>query len=344
MLQVLEAAMLPEHFQALLVEQQDGAQSVAVRSLSPEALPSGDVVVAVRYSSLNYKDGLAVTGAAKILRSFPMVPGIDLVGTVVESASQAYQPGDAVVLTGWGIGERHWGGYTELTRVRSEWLVPLTPGLSMAHSMAIGTAGLTAMLCVLAIEESGVQPGSREVLVTGAVGGVGSMAVALLARAGFQVVASTGRPEEHAYLTALGAARVIDRREIAAPGRPLESETWAAAVDTVGGDTLAGVLRSVAYHGVVAACGNAGGVQLTTTVLPFILRGVRLVGIDSVMVPYQRRVQAWARLAHDLTPDLLDRMMQIEPVAHIPALSQQITAGRIRGRVVIDVGTWSDPS
>ncbi len=331
--------MLPETYTALLVDQREGATVAEIRTLTPADLPPGDVIVRVAYSSLNYKDGLAVTGTGKIIRSFPLVPGIDLAGTVIESGSPAYKPGDAVILTGWGIGERYWGGYTQLTRVKSEWLVPLPNGLSQLHSMAIGTAGLTAMLCVMALEEAGIVPNNREVLVTGAAGGVGSVAVALLAKAGFSVVAATGRPETHDYLRMLGAARVVDRAEIAAPGRALEGETWAAAIDTVGGDTLAGIIRALAYNGAVAACGNAGGVQLNTTVFPFILRGTKLLGVESVLCPFNRRQVAWARLAQDLTPELLDSLVQVVSLANVPEVSRQIVAGQIRGRVVVDVNT-----
>jgi len=331
--------MLPETYTALLVDQREGATVAEIRTLTPADLPPGDVIVRVAYSSLNYKDGLAVTGTGKIIRSFPLVPGIDLAGTVIESGSPAYKPGDAVILTGWGIGERYWGGYTQLTRVKSEWLVPLPNGLSQLHSMAIGTAGLTAMLCVMALEEAGIVLNNREVLVTGAAGGVGSVAVALLAKAGFSVVAATGRPETHDYLRMLGAARVVDRAEIAAPGRALEGETWAAAIDTVGGDTLAGIIRALAYNGAVAACGNAGGVQLNTTVFPFILRGTKLLGVESVLCPFNRRQVAWARLAQDLTPELLDSLVQVVSLAHVPEVSRQIVAGQIRGRVVVDVNT-----
>jgi acrylyl-CoA reductase (NADPH) len=328
---------LPETFRALVADQRDGALSCEIRTLHPADLPPGDVTIRVLYSSLNYKDGLAVTGAGKVIRSFPLVPGIDLVGEVLESGAAAYAPGDMVILTGWGIGERHWGGYTELTRVRSEWLIPLPDGLTPQHAMAIGTAGLTAMLCVLGLEEAGVTPGEREVLVTGAAGGVGSVAIALLAKAGHRVVAATGRPQESEYLTQLGAGRIIDRAQLSAPGRPLESEIWAGAIDTVGGDTLAGILRATAYNGAVAACGNAGGIQLNTTVFPFILRGIKLLGIESVMCDLERRSRAWARLANDLAPELLDRMMQIIPLEQVPEQSQVILGGAIRGRVVIDL-------
>jgi acrylyl-CoA reductase (NADPH) len=256
---------------------------------------------------------------------------------VIESASPRYQAGDQVILTGWSAGERYWGGYTQYTRVRSEWLVPLPQGLTAQQSMAIGTAGLTAMLCVLAIEEAGVVPSQREVLVTGAAGGVGSVAIALLAKAGFRVVAATGRAHEAAYLQQLGASRVIDRATLSAPGKPLESEQWAGAVDTVGGDVLTGVIRSMASNGAVAACGNAGGIQLNTTVFPFILRGVKLLGVESVMCPFERRVQAWERLARDLDPGVFEQMTQVIPLASIPEWSRTILAGQVRGRVVVDV-------
>lgn len=330
--------MTQESFTALVVDQRDGAQYSEIRTLTQADLPAGDVLVRVRYSSLNYKDGLAVTGTSKILRSLPMVPGIDLAGEVVESASPSYKPGDAVVLTGWGVGEKHWGGFTQLTRVRSEWLVPLPSGLSMLHSMAIGTAGFTAMLCVQALEDAGVRPSEREILVTGAAGGVGSVAVALLANAGFKVAASTGRPQEAEYLRSLGAQRIVDRAEISAPGRPMETETWAGAIDTVGGDTLAGILRYTAYGGAVAACGLAGGIQLSTSVFPFILRSVKLIGVDSVMVPFAPRQAAWLRLARDLSPALIDSMLQVVPLTQVAELSKTILAGRVRGRIVVDVG------
>lgn len=325
-------------FQALLLEEQAGAVQAAVKTLDSSALPPGDVLVQVQYSSLNYKDGLAVLNRAKVIRSYPMVPGIDFAGTVVESQSPAYKPGDPVVLTGWGVGERHWGGFAGMARVKAEWLVPLPHGLTLQRAMAIGTAGFTAMLSVLALAEQGVAPGAREVLVTGAAGGVGSVAVALLAKRGYTVAASTGRAETHEYLQLLGAKTLVERGALSAPSnRPLDSERWAGAVDTVGGDTLAGVLRQSAYHAVVAACGNAGGVALNTTVLPFILRGVRLVGIDSVMCPFERRVQAWNALAHELAPELLDSMTQVIGLEQLPAFAEMILAGQVRGRVVVEL-------
>jgi acrylyl-CoA reductase (NADPH) len=321
-------------FKALVLDQRDGQLSAAIQDVATESLPAGDVLVDVAYSSLNYKDGLAITGRGKIIRQFPMAPGIDFAGTVLESQHPAYQPGDQVVLTGWGVGERHWGGMSQRARVKGDWLVPLPDGLTLEQSMAIGTAGFTAMLCVMAIEAYGIVPG-RELLVTGASGGVGSVAVALLAQAGHAVVASTGRAAEAGYLSALGAREVIGR--LPAEGKPLESERWGGAVDTVGGATLAAVLRTLAYNAGVAACGNAGGVELNTTVFPFILRGVGLLGVESVMCPADRRRAAWARLARDLPADKLASMTQVVPLGEVPALSQSIVAGAVRGRVVIDV-------
>jgi acrylyl-CoA reductase (NADPH) len=298
-------------------------------------LPEGDVLIQVAYSDLNYKDGLAITGRGKVVRKFPMVPGIDLAGTVVESAAPEYKPGDQVVVTGWGLGEVHWGGMAQLARVKSGWLVPLPQGLSLKQAMGIGTAGFTAMQCVLALEEHGMRPSEREVLVTGASGGVGSIAVAALAKLGYHVVASTGKVDEHDYLRSLGARQVIGR--IAPSGKPLESERWGGAVDTVGGATLAAIFPALASNCAVAAVGNAGGAELNTTVFPFILRGVGLLGVVSVLVPFERRQQIWARLVHDLPANLLDGMIQVAPLAEAPALSQAICEGQLRGRQVIDV-------
>ncbi|WP_018464932.1 MDR family oxidoreductase [Calidithermus timidus] len=323
-------------FKALVVESGD-PYTTRLRELSLDDLPPGEVLVRVAYSSLNYKDGLAITGAAKVVRSFPMVPGIDFAGVVVESASPDYRPGDEVVLTGWGVGERHWGGLSQMARVRAEWLVPKPQGLSLHQAMGIGTAGFTAMLCVMALEDRGLRPDGREVLVTGAAGGVGSIAVALLAGLGYRVVASTGRPQERPYLESLGAAEILERNVLTAPAKPLESERFAAAVDTVGGAVLGGVLPRIAYGGSVAACGNAGGARLETTVFPFILRGVSLLGVDSVMCPRERRLRAWERLAHDLPPKLLEASVQTVNLAAVPELAQQILAGRVRGRVVVDL-------
>lgn len=329
--------MSADSFKALVLEQHDGEVQSSIKSLQTDDLPNNDVLVAVAYSGLNYKDGLALSGKSRIVRSYPMVPGIDFAGTVVESASPDYTPGDPVVLTGWGVGERYWGGYTQMARVKSEWLVPLPDGLTLQQTMSIGTAGLTAMLCVMALEEQGLTPAEqREIVVTGAAGGVGSVAVALLAHLGYNVTAATGRAETHDYLRGLGARAIIDRNELSAPGKPLESERWAGAVDTVGGDTLAGVIRSMAYESSIAACGNAGGIDLKTTVIPFILRGVRLIGVESVMCTLPRRRQAWDRLARDLPKAAFEPMTQVATLEDLPQLAGQILKGQIRGRVVID--------
>lgn len=308
----------------------------ALIELTDRDLPEGDVTVAVSYSSLNYKDGLAVTGKGKVIRNYPMVCGIDLAGTVETSESPEWVPGDEVVVTGWGLSESHPGGYTRRQRLRSEWLTRRPEGLSMVQTMAVGTAGLTAMLCVLALERAGVAPGPREVLVTGAGGGVGSVAVALLAATGHSVAASTGRSETHDYLRSLGASTIVDRADLATAGRPLDKERWAGAVDTVGSQTLATVLAQTAYGGAVAACGLAGGPDLPATVLPFILRNVSLLGIDSVMAPAERRREAWGRLARDLPLDRLDMMTTVEPMTTLPQLAETILSGQTRGRVVID--------
>jgi acrylyl-CoA reductase (NADPH) len=324
-----------DRFRALMLNEQDGKVQAAIQELDAGDLPEGEVLVRVAYSDLNYKDGLAVTGQGRVVRRYPMVPGIDLAGTVEESQSPAFKPGDAVLLTGWGIGERFWGGYTQLERVQADWLVPLPEDLSLQEAMGIGTAGFTAMLCVMALEAHGLTPGDRPVLVTGASGGVGGIAVALLAQLGHTVVASTGSSEAHDYLRALGAHEIIGRLQ--ASGKPLESERWGGAVDTVGGETLAALIPALAYGASVALCGNAGGAAFATTVLPFILRGVSLLGIDSVLCPPERRRTAWARLARELPKAALARMVQVAPLAAVPQLSQAILQGQIRGRVVIDV-------
>ena len=304
--------------------------------LTDDDLGEGDVTVAVAYSSLNYKDGLAVTGKGKIMRSHPMVAGIDLAGVVESSESPDWTPGDEVLVTGWGLSETHPGGFTQRQRVRSEWLTRKPEGLSLLQTMAVGTAGLTAMLCVLALEGAGVEPGAGDVVVTGAGGGVGSVAVAVLARLGHQVTASTGREETHDYLRSLGATGIVARDELATPGRPLDKERWIGGVDTVGSQTLATVLAQTRYRGAVAACGLAGGNDLPTTVLPFILRNVSLLGIDSVMCPAPVRAEAWTRLGTDLPTDLLETMTSVHPMTEVPALAEQILAGQTRGRVVID--------
>lgn len=326
-------------FKALVVDQKEDQTEVAIQELGPDSLPKGDVLVSVAYSSLNYKDGLAVTGKAKVLRRYPMVPGIDLAGTVVESESPKFKAGDKVLINGYEIGEKHWGGYTQLNRVNAEWLVPVPDGLSLQQTMAIGTAGYTAMLSVMALEEHGLTPtDQREVVVTGAAGGVGSMAVALLGKLGYNVVASTGRAETHDYLRNLGAKDFIDRSVLGEPSkRPMESERWAGAVDAVGGNTLDGLLKTMARHASIAISGNAGGIAVNTNVLPLILRGVNVLGIDSNFCPYERRVQAWKRLAEILTDNLLNTISQEASLEDVPALSEDILRGKIRGRIVVKI-------
>jgi acrylyl-CoA reductase (NADPH) len=337
-----DAAATEEHemtISAIVAREVDGRSHAELTQLDDDELGEGDVTVAVQYSSLNYKDGLAVTGRGRIVRHFPMVCGVDLAGRVEESDTQTWKPGDEVVVTGWGLSESHPGGYTQRQRVRSEWVTPCPDGLTLRQCMAIGTAGLTSMLCVLALEHEGLDPKDAEpVLVTGASGGVGSIAVSLLARLGYSVAASTGRPDTHGFLRELGATEIVDRAELTTPaGRPLESERWAGAVDVVGGETLATVLRQVRYRGSVAACGLTGGTDLPATVLPFILRGVKLLGVDSVSCPTDIRRRAWDRLAEDLSTDVLDSLTAIEPLGRVPELAEEILAGQIRGRVAIDV-------
>ena len=291
------------------------------------------------WSSLNYKDGLAMTGAPGVVRAFPMVPGIDLAGVVEESASPSFAVGDAVVVTGCGLSEKHWGGYAELARVPADFVLPLPVEFTVRQAMAIGTAGFTAMQCVDALERHGLRPGGRDVVVTGAAGGVGSIAVALLAGKGYRVVASTGRLEEAAYLQGLGAAEVMDRSELSAPAtRPMESERWGGAVDTVGGDTLAGLIRTLGHGCAVAACGLAGGVSLKTTVLPFILRGVSLLGVNSVEVANAERRRVWGMLAASLDRELLDGLTAEVGIEELPEAARRVLAGQVRGRVVVRVG------
>ncbi len=321
-------------FRAVLVTK----EGASFQNLSREQLPAGEVLVRIEYSSLNYKDGLAVTGKPGVIRSYPMVPGIDFAGRVEESAVAEFRPGDEVVVTGCGTSEVMWGGYSELARLDAQYIVPLPKGMTLAQSMAVGTAGFTAMQSVIALERHGLKPGGREVLVTGAVGGVGSTAVAILAKLGYSVAASTGRPEQADYLRSLGAVTIIDRVELAAPSkRPLESERWAAAIDSVGGDTLAAVLRTVETHGSVAACGLAGGSALNTTVFPFILRGVNLLGIDSPNVGKAGRLEIWSRLSRDLPLGKLDAMTRVQPIEEVFAAGEEILAGKIRGRVVFEI-------
>lgn len=325
-------------FKALIADQQDGKFTASIQEIDRSSLPPGEVLIRVAYSSLNYKDGLAVTGKPGVIRKFPMVPGVDLAGTVEESSSSSFRPGDQVVVTGCGTAETLWGGYSQYARLDADFLVPLPPGMTLTQVMGIGTAGFTSMQSVMTLEEHGLKPGGREVLVTGAVGGVGSVAVAILAKLGYKVAASTGRPQLHDYLRSLGATEILDRAAVAAPSkRPLETERWAAAIDSVGGETLASILRSIEVHGSVASCGLAGGPTFTTAVFPFILRGVNLLGIDSVRVSNARRRQIWARLTRDLPMNLLDKVIVVEPLEKIFALGEEILAGHIRGRVVVDV-------
>ena len=325
-------------FKALLLTKTEGAAPhCAVTELGEAQLPAGDVLVHVSHSTLNYKDGLAITGKAPVVRSFPMVPGIDFAGTVLESGDERYRVGDAVLLNGWGVGETHWGGLAQKARVKADWLVPLPAGMTASQAMAIGTAGYTAMLCVMALQQHGITPEQGPVLVTGANGGVGTIAIALLARLGFTVHASTGRLNEAAHLQALGAAEVIDRATLSAPGKPLQKERWAAAVDSVGSHTLANVCASLKYGGAVAACGLAQGMDLPASVAPFILRGVALLGVDSVMAPYARRAKAWERLARELPPEVLASNTETIALADAPAVAARLLQGQVRGRVVVDV-------
>ncbi|MDE1931332.1 MAG: oxidoreductase [Alphaproteobacteria bacterium] len=326
------------NFTALLLEESAGKVSARVASLPESDLPPGEVTVAVEYSTLNYKDGMVLQGIGKLVRKYPHVPGIDFAGTVESSTSPEWKPGDKVVLTGWRVGENSWGGYAQKARVKAGQLVRLPASLSTKQAMAIGTAGFTAMLAVTALEDNGLKPGAGEVLVTGAAGGLGSVAVAILAKLGYQVAASTGRPETHDYLRSLGASVLVDRTALAKPpARPLDSERWAGCVDSVGGTTLATVLTQLKYRAAVASCGLAGGSDLPATVLPFLLRGVRLIGIDSVMCPVPQRQAAWARLARDLPLDKLDAMTETARLADLPDLAPTILKGGVRGRLVIDV-------
>ncbi len=324
-------------FKAVFAEQIEGKPRVSIQQIDRASLPDSDVLVRVRYSDLNYKDGLAVTGRPGVIRKYPMIPGVDLAGVVEESSSPDWKPGDEVVVTGFGLSETVWGGYAELARMKAEWLVSLPNGLTLKQSMAIGTAGFTAMQCVIALERHGLAAGS-EVLVTGAAGGVGSIAVAILAKLGYRVAASTGRAELGDYLRSLGASEIVDRSTLTAPSkRPMESERWAGAVDSVGGDTLAAIVRSLVANGSVAACGVAGGAALNTTVFPFILRGVNLLGINSVYVSHSDRLLIWERLARDLPLPLLDSMTQEAPLEAVFDLGEKILAGAVRGRTVIRI-------
>ena len=324
-------------FKGILIEKDENNYSATLKDINDSLLPEGDVTVKVAYSSLNYKDGLAITGKSPVVRRFPMIPGVDLAGTVEASSNPDYQVGDSVLLNGWGVGETHWGGLAQKARMKGEWLVPLPSAFSLEQAMAIGTAGYTAMLCVLALERHGVTPGKGDIVVTGAAGGVGSVAVAVLSKLGYRVAAVSGRMEEANYLKGLGAAEVLGRAEFAIPGKPLGKERWAGAVDVVGSHVLANVCATTRYGGVVAACGLAGGMDFPATVAPFILRGVTLVGIDSVMCPRPARLEAWARLARDLDIAKLDAITHGIGLSEAIAAAPSLLAGQIRGRVVVDV-------
>jgi acrylyl-CoA reductase (NADPH) len=326
-------------FKALLVEQAaDGTQSIGIQSVDESRLPAGDVTVAVEYSTVNYKDGLCMTPGTGMVRKFPHVPGIDFAGTVVASDDSRYSVGNKVILTGWRVGENHWGGYATRARVKADWLVPLPNGLTTRQAMAVGTAGLTAMLAVMALEDHGLNPAKGEVLVTGAAGGVGSVATAILAHLGYAVAAVTGRPDTEPYLRNLGAARIIPRTDLAETVKqPLESESWAGCVDAVGGAMLARILGQMKYDGSVAAVGLAGGAKLPASIIPFLLRGVNLLGIDSVMKPFATRARAWDRIARDLPMAKLEAMIQPAVLSDLPGLAADILGGQVKGRVVVDV-------
>ncbi|MGH6986404.1 MAG: MDR family oxidoreductase [Caulobacteraceae bacterium] len=327
-----------DRFAALLLEKTEKGQTLRRAELERGDLMAGDVTVRVDYSTVNYKDGLALTGKAPVVRVWPLIPGIDFSGVVETSESPAFRQGERVVLNGWGVGETHHGGYAQLARVKADWLVALPDGISNRRAMAIGTAGYTAMLCVMELERQGLSPASGEVLVTGAAGGVGSIAVTLLSRLGYRVTASSGRAgPEGDFLRDLGAAVVIERSELSGPVRPLAKERWAGAVDVAGGASLANVLAQIRYGGAVAACGLAQSMDLPASVAPFILRGVKLAGVDSVMRPKSDRVEAWARLARDLDFEKLDRLSTTAPLADVPRIATEIVEGKVRGRVAIDV-------
>jgi len=324
-------------FKGILINKDDDSYRAELTSLDESRLPEGDVTVRVAYSTLNYKDGLAITGKGPIVRAFPMVPGIDLAGTVEQSSNPEFKPGDAVLLNGWGVGEGHWGGLAQMARLEGKWLIPLPEAFTAAQSMAIGTAGYTAMLAIMALEKNDVTPDKGEILVTGANGGVGSFAIALLSHLGYQVVASTGRADQSDYLKQLGAAEIIDRATLSEPGRPLAKERWAGAIDSVGSHTLANVCASMRYRGTVAACGLAQGMDFPASVAPFILRGVTLAGIDSVTRPRQDRLDAWARLGRDLDLSVLPLISQEIGLSEVVQTAQQLMQGQVRGRVVVDV-------
>jgi acrylyl-CoA reductase (NADPH) len=325
------------NIRALQVKKTDSGQAIGFVTLAESDLGEGDVIVAVEHSTVNYKDGLALTGKAPIIRKYPLVPGVDFAGTVEQSSHRGVKPGDKVILNGWGVGEDHNGGYAAKARVPGDWLVPVPDNMTTAQAMAIGTAGYTAMLCVMALEQHDVKPESGDILVTGAAGGVGSIAIAILAKLGYTVVASTGRMAEEPFLKSLGAARAIDRQEFATPVKPLAKAHWAGAVDVVGSTTLANVLSQMMPEATVAACGLAQGMDLPTTVAPFILRGVKLIGINSVTCPLPRRLEAWRRLSTDLDLAKLDMLTSHVKLEEVPRVASEIVAGKIRGRVVVDL-------
>ena len=329
-----------DRFKALLITRDEAtkAQSLAVATLTATDLMDGDVDVRVEHSTVNYKDGLAITGKLPVVRRFPMIPGVDFAGTVTASRHPDYQPGDKVILNGWGVGEVHYGGYAEMARVKGDWLIALPAGLSTAEAMAIGTAGYTAMLALIALERHGLTPASGSVIATGASGGLGSFAVALLADRGFKVAAATGRSTEADYLKRLGATEIVERAELSTPPRLLGKERWAGAVDAVGGPVLANVIAMMATGGAIAACGNAGGMELNTSVAPFILRGVALLGIESVRAPKAVRDEAWQRLAHDLDRNKLAAMTTTIAFDAVPAAARDIVDGKVRGRLVVEIG------
>src|ERR1700758_2396843 len=324
-------------FTAIVTDKLASGYRSELRELSEQDLPDGDVTVRVAYSTLNYKDGLAITGKGPVVRRFPMVPGIDLAGVVESSDHPSYSPGDRVVLNGWGVGETHWGGLAQLARLQGDWLLPLPDGLSEQQAVAIGTGGSTAMLCLMALERHGITPGDGDVLVTGANGGVGSFAISLLSRHGYSVIAATGRPEEGDYLRQLGATSILDRAELSEPGRPLAKERWVAAIDSLGSHTLANVCAGTRAEGAVAACGMAQGMDLPATVAPFILRGVSLLGINSVTRPFAQRQQAWHALGETLDLKQLDTITREVGLAEAIAAASDLLAGQVRGRLVVDV-------
>lgn len=324
--------------QALVLEQSDGLTHAQIREIDAEQLPTGDVTVDINWSGINYKDALAITGKGKIIRNFPMVPGIDFAGTVRHSDSDRFRVGQPVILTGWGVGENHWGGLAQQARVKSDWLVPLPASLDARKAMILGTAGFTAMLCVMALEDGGITPESGDIIVTGASGGVGSTAVALLAELGYQVTAVSGRADNTDYLKKLGAKQVLDRSEFSGSPRPLEKQRWAGAVDTVGDNVLATLLAQMDYNATVAACGLAGGVALPTTVMPFILRNVRLQGVDSVMAPLARRQQAWERLATILPESFYQQVTQEIGLEDVPAVAAALLENKVTGRTLVKIG------